>query len=648
MTDSHAQSDADLNTPARFDHKTFLSTLTAQPGVYQMFDTTGEILYVGKAKNLKNRVSSYFRARGLNNKTVALVTKIASIEVTITRTEVEALLLEQNLIKSHRPPYNILLRDDKSYPYIFLSSKSEYPRVSFYRGRPKKDGDYFGPFPNGGAVRESLNLLQKIFKVRQCEDSYFKNRSRPCLQHQINRCSGPCVEGIVSDEQYQKDVEHTVMFLQGKSRALIDDISKQMEAASEQLDFESAAEYRDQLLALQKIQQEQFIEGGQGDADVFGYFQSAGKACIQVVFVRAGRVLGSRSFFPAISVIADDAPELIASDQDDEQITTHTESEGVLVDLQAKATLAEFLAQFYLASEKEIPKEILLSHSVEGLDALLAVLSDKKNSKVTLSTNVRGNRQQWLNLAVRTAEQNLISCLADRNNTHQRYSELQRVLDLDAPPKRMECFDISHSHGESTVASCVVFDDKGPLKSDYRKFNIKDITAGDDYAAMKQALTRRYSRVKAEDGVMPDILFIDGGKGQVKQAVEVMQELQIHELQIIGIAKGPERKAGEETLIFPPDYSERELPATSPALHLIQHIRDESHRFAITGHKAKRDKTRRTSTLEGIPGVGAKRRRDLLRHFGGLQEVKAATLEDLVKVSGISQKTAQAIYDTFH
>lgn len=420
-----------------------------------------------------------------------------------------------------------------------------------------------------------------------------------------------------------------------------------------QLDFEAAAEYRDQLLALQKIQQEQFIEGGQGDADVFGYFQSAGKACVQVVFVRAGRVLGSRSFFPAISVIADDEPELIASDQnqsasDQTDQKDDNSNDGLLVQLQAKATLAEFLAQFYLASEKEIPKSIILSHHVEGLDALLDVLSEKKNSKVVLSTNVRGNRQQWLNLAIRTAEQNLISRLADRNNTHQRYTELQRVLDLDAPPKRMECFDISHSHGESTVASCVVFDDKGPLKSDYRKFNIKDITAGDDYAAMKQALTRRYSRVKSEDGVMPDILFIDGGKGQVKQAVEVMEELQIHDLQIIGIAKGPERKAGEETLIFPPDYSERELPATSPALHLIQHIRDESHRFAITGHKAKRDKTRRTSTLEGIAGVGAKRRRDLLRHFGGLQEVKAATLEDLMKVSGISQKTAQAIYDTFH
>jgi excinuclease ABC subunit C len=587
-----------------------------------MFDSKGAILYVGKAKNLRNRVSSYFRSRGLNNKTVALVGKIASIEVTITRTEAEALLLEQNLIKGFRPPYNILLRDDKSYPYIHLSSGSPFPRLSFYRGSAKGPGSFFGPYPSSGAVKESLNLLQKIFKVRQCEDSYFKNRSRPCLQYQINRCSGPCVNKV-SEEQYKEDVSHTVMFLQGKSRALTSDISKKMEAASEQLDFEKAAEYRDQLLALQAVQQTQYIESGNGDVDVFAYFEAAGKACVQVVFVRAGRVLGSRSFFPALSAS-------VVEDEGDEN-----------------PTLSEFVSQFYLSSTKEIPKEIVLSHVIVDQSVLEEVLSDKKASKVVISTSVRTNRQQWLNLAVRTAEQNLISRLSERKNVQQRYRELQRVLELEAPPARMECFDISHSHGESTVASCVVFDQNGPLKSDYRKFNITGITPGDDYAAMRQALSRRYARVKASGAQLPDILFIDGGKGQVRQAVEVLQELDIAEVAIIGVSKGPERKAGEETLVFPPDYREQDLPATSAALHLIQHIRDESHRFAITGHKAKRDKTRRTSTLESIPGVGAKRRRELLRHFGGLPEVKAASLEDLEKVPGINKKLALQIYESF-
>lgn len=611
-------SKADNDANSGFDAKRFLAGLPANPGIYQMLDEKSQILYVGKAKNLKNRVSSYFRARGLNNKTLALVAKIANIQVTVTATEADALILEQNLIKQQRPPYNILLRDDKSYPYIVLS-KHAYPRLSFFRGRPKPElGHFYGPYPSAGAVRESLNLLQKVFRVRQCEDSYFNNRSRPCLQYQIKRCRAPCVN-YLNEEAYAEDVRHTQLFLSGQSQQLMTELSEKMEAASAALEFEQAALLRDQIQALQSVQQQQYMEAGQANVDVIALAEKAGKTCVHIIFVRDGRVLGSKSFFP-----------------------------GLALEDTAAERLQAFVSQYYLASERQICKDIIINQTLPEQALLEQVLAQRLGSKVSFSQQVRGHRAQWLKLAQTTAEQNLALQLASNENQHKRLFALQQALQLEALPRRMECFDISHSHGERTVASCVVFDQNGPLKSDYRRFNIDGITAGDDYAAMHQALSRRYKRVKEQDGIQPDILLIDGGKGQVSQAVAVMQELQLDDVLIIGVAKGEGRKAGLEKLILPAFGRVLDLEATDPALHLVQHIRDEAHRFAITGHKNRRDKARKTSVLESIPGIGAKRRRDLLNHFGGLQGVKKASVEEIMKVPSINVTLAHSIYDALH
>ncbi|MBE8717587.1 excinuclease ABC subunit UvrC [Cellvibrio polysaccharolyticus] len=602
-----------------FDASAFLANTSQQPGIYQMFDADGKILYVGKAKNLKSRLSSYFRKTGLSPKTVALVAKIASVEVTITASETEALILEQNLIKANRPPYNILLRDDKSYPYIFISSGEDFPRISFHRGARKKRGEYYGPYPNVSAVRDSLSFLQKTFKIRQCEDSVFNNRSRPCLQYQIKRCTAPCVD-FISPDEYASDVRHTRMFLTGDNQALMQELANQMEAAAQQLNFERAGELRDQISAMRQIQTRQVVEEGNGDIDVVAAVMQASAICVHILFIRQGRILGSRSFFPQSSL---------------------AESESEL--------LGQFLPQFYLASEgKDIPREVIVSHEIDDAELLMSALQNHIGRQIYVSSKVRGHRAQWLQMADTAAKQNLTAHINSKKSSQARFFALQEVLGLEELPQRLECFDISHSGGELTVASCVVFDLNGPLKSDYRRFNIEGITGGDDYAAMAQALERRYTRLQKGEGKLPDILLIDGGKGQLGKAIEVLNELGVTGVKMIGVAKGTTRKAGFETLFDADSGREIVLSGDSPALHLIQHIRDESHRFAITGHKQRRDKKRRTSTLEELPGIGATRRRELLRHFGGLKEIARASVNDLAKVNGISVRLAEDIYAFFH
>lgn len=601
-----------------FDAESFLKQLTTRPGVYQMYDTNGELLYVGKARNLRARVSSYFRASGLTTKTMALVARIHDIQVTVTSTEVDALLLEHNLIKSHRPPYNILLRDDKSYPYIFLSSEDEFPRLSMHRGRKRRKGSYFGPYPSASAVRESLHFLQKVFRVRQCEDSFFRNRSRPCLQHQIDRCTAPCVN-LVSAKDYAEQVQNTALFLGGKSQELLVRLADDMEQAAAALEYEKAAVYRDQISQLQHVQASQGIEGASGELDILAAAVEGGRACVQVLFVRNAQVLGSKTWYPPLKL-----------------------------DETGAEVLAAFLPQFYLAGGRPIPGEIIVTELPEDSDALAAALTQQAGRRVRIRASVRDARARWLQLARQTAETNLQSHLAGRQSTLERLQALQALLSLPALPERMECFDISHSSGEATVASCVVFDQNGPRKADYRRFNIEGITGGDDYAAMQQALERRYKRLKEGEASLPDILFIDGGKGQVAQALQVLESLQLNTIEVVGVAKGVTRKAGFETLIRGNTGAEQQLRGDSPALHLIQSIRDEAHRFAITGHRARRDKARQRSSLEGIPGVGAKRRRELLRHFGSASGVANANVDELKKINGISATLAQQIYDHLH
>ena len=605
--------------PATFDSAAFVRNLSERPGVYQMYDAAGALLYVGKASNLRKRVSSYFQKTGLGPKTEALVARIAEIQVTITGSDTEALLLEQNLIKSQHPPFNILLRDDKSYPYIFLSQGEAFPRLGFHRGAKRAKGRYFGPFPGASAVRESLNLMQRVFRVRQCEDSFFRNRSRPCLQYQIQRCSGPCV-GLVSESDYADSVRRTVLFLEGKSTALQTELADEMERAAERLAFERAAVLRDQIRHLQAVRERQSIESGDGTLDVIAAAAGPGAACVQVLFVRDGRILGSRSYFPRCKL--DESPAEV---------------------------LAAFVPQFYIGArdDRDIPREILLGDEPEDIDTLAEALSEASGRRVSLSARVRSARAQWIKLAQETARQNLGSHLANRARMEDQFAELRDALGLDAAPERIECFDISHSGGELAVASCVVFDGGGPLKADYRRFNIEGIRPGDDYAAMRQALERRYTRLKSGEGKLPDLLLIDGGKGQLAQALDVMEELQIEGVTVASVAKGTTRKAGFETIILG-DRRELVLPPDSVALHLVQQVRDEAHRFAISALQKRRAKKSAGSPLEGIPGVGPRRRRELLRYFGGLQGVGKASLEELMRVPAISRKIAEDIYAAFH
>ena len=605
-------------TASPFDSSAFLATCSGRPGVYRMFDEAGRLLYVGKAANLRKRLASYFRKTGQAPKTAALVARIAQVETTIVANETEALLLEQTLIKQWRPPYNILLRDDKSYPYVLLSD-GDYPRLGIHRGAKKDKGRYFGPYPSAVAIRESLSLLQKTFLVRQCEDSYFRNRSRPCLQYQIKRCKGPCV-GLVEPQEYAEDVRRSVMFLEGRSNALADELSAAMEQAAAGLEFERAAELRDQIALLRRVQDQQSMESGSGDVDVVAAIVNPGGACVHLISVRGGRVLGSKNFFPQVGI----------------------EEEG-------GAVLAAFLAQHYLSShERDLPGELIVNQTHEDLPTVAAAIAALRGREIVISHRVRGTRSRWQQLAVTNAEQALGARLANRQHVTARFEALAEALDLDEPPQRLECYDISHSSGEATVASCVVFGPEGPLKSDYRRYNIEGVTAGDDYAAMHQALTRRFSRLKDGEGKLPDILLVDGGKGQMAMAREVLQELAVPELILLGVAKGVTRKPGLETLYLNDAEHEFTLPADSPALHLIQQIRDEAHRFAITGHRARRGKARRTSSLEDVPGIGPKRRRELLKHFGGLQELSRASIEEIAKAPGISKKLAELIYAVLH
>lgn len=599
-----------------FDAKAFLDTVPTRAGVYVMHDTSDIIIYIGKAKNLKNRLSSYFRVSSLSVKTQALVANIARVELTITHTEAEALILENNLIKKHKPRYNVLLKDDKSYPLIRISRHS-FARISYYRGsRQQKDAEYFGPYPSSPAVKETLNLLQKLFKVRQCEDSYYNNRSRPCLQYQIKRCSAPCV-GMVSPEEYAQDLNNTRLFLKGKNQEVIANLVHKMDAAAEVLAFERAAVLRDQIKEIQKIAERQYVSSSQGDVDVIALLIEANVACVQVHFVRAGQSLGSKTFFP--------------------KMPKHTEPDEVL---------QSFIAQYYLKHTP--PNQIVLDRKLPDKLVLAEALSMEADKKVTLIEKAIGDKAKWMRLAQTNARHALVVKLASKESMQHRLDALRTLLDLDEPPQRMECFDISHTQGEFTVASCVVFDSAGARKDLYRKFNIKDITGGDDYAAMNQALTRRYSRVLKEEGRLPDVLFIDGGKGQVSEAVKVLNDLNIKDVLIVGVAKGPERKAGEETLVLPQLETMFNVRADHSGLHLIQQIRDEAHRFAITGHRAKRAKARKTSALESIDGVGAKRRQQLLKHFGGIQGIMSAGVDDLAAVPNISVALAQSIYAHFN
>jgi excinuclease ABC subunit C len=603
---------------AALDAAAFLAVCSSHPGVYRMFDAQAQLLYVGKAKNLKKRLSSYFRKTGLAPKTAALVAKIAQIETTITANETEALLLEQTLIKASRPPYNILLRDDKSYPYVLLSD-GEFPRLSLHRGAKKAKGRYFGPYPSAGAIRESLNLLQKTFQVRQCEDSFFNNRSRPCLQYQIKRCKAPCV-GLVDADEYAADVRRSAMFLEGRSNALSDELSLSMQGFAERLEFERAAEVRDQLGLLRRVQDQQSMEGGSGDVDVVAAIVNPGGACVHLISVRGGRVLGGKNFFPQVAI----------------------EEEGGDV-------LSAFLAQYYLGShERELPTELIVNVVHEDFPALIDALVESRQHNLSIAHRVRGTRARWQQMAVTNAEQALISRLANRQHLATRFVALAQALGLEQLPQRLECFDISHTSGEATVASCVVFGPEGPLKSDYRRYNIEGVTGGDDYAAMHQALTRRFTRAKDGEGKLPDILLVDGGKGQLKMAQEVMLELAVPKLILLGVAKGVTRKPGLETLYLNDAAHEFTLPGDSPALHLIQQVRDEAHRFAITGHRARRGKARRTSSLEEVAGVGPARRRELLKHFGGLHELNRASADEIAKAPGISKKLAELIYAALH
>lgn len=604
------------STP-QFDPKDFLKTVPHQPGVYRMLSEQGKILYVGKAKDLKNRVSSYFRGKAANSRTYALVKQIRGVEITVTNTEAEALLLENNLIKQHKPRYNILLKDGKGYPYIYVSDRQDFPRIQFYRGSRKQPGQYFGPYPSVAAVRQALHLMKKLFKVRQCEDSYFANRSRPCLEYQIKRCTAPCV-GLVTQTDYRQSVQHAIQFLQGRSQQVIDELVAKMEAAAQALEFEKAAEHRDLIDHLRQISQQQYVSGGNSNVDVVAICLESGLASVQVFTIRNGQNLGNRNFFP---------------DLPDDEVT-------------GPEVLSSFLAQYYL--NHDVPAEVLLTVLPDDVQVLEEMLSLKQQSKVSLLVPKRGGRTKWLELALKNAEQALSMRLLSKAGMQERLFALQDVLGLATPPLRMECFDISHTMGEATVASCVVFDSNGPLKSDYRRFNIDGIQGGDDYAAMKQALSRRFRRASGQEGKLPDILFIDGGKGQVAQALAVLQELQIVGVEVIGVAKGEGRKPGLETLIVEQNQGRLQLPEHSKALHLIQQIRDEAHRFAITGHRARRQKARTASPLEDIHGLGAKRRQLLLKQFGGLRGIERASVEELAKVPGIGSDLARKIYETFN
>ncbi|TMI38425.1 MAG: excinuclease ABC subunit UvrC [Betaproteobacteria bacterium] len=586
-----------------FDVKTFVAGLPNLPGVYRMLGARGEALYVGKARDLKKRVGSYFHKQASSPRIQMMLSQVASIEVTASRSEGEALLLENNLIKSLAPRYNILFRDDKSYPYLTVTGH-EFPRLGFHRGAKDRQNRYFGPFPHAYAVRESIQLLQRVFRLRTCEDTVFENRSRPCLLHQIHRCTAPCT-GLISAGQYAEDVANAVLFLEGREDDVIRGLSDKMSAAADAQHYEKAAAYRDQVRALSRVQARQYVESNRGvDADVVACAIEGGIACVNLVMIRGGRHVGDRSFFPS-------------------------NAEGAT----AGEVVAAFLEQHYL--DQPLPALVVTSEPVE-----------LENANVVNPSH--GERRVWLEMACKNAQLAIGQRVRDRATQEGRLQALREALGLPESVQRIECFDISHTMGEATVAACVVYDRQQMQKSEYRRFNIHDVTPGDDYAAMRQVLSRRYERVNAEAGKIPDLVLIDGGKGQVSAAKAAMVELGMNDIAVVGIAKGPERKPGLEELIIESEARTLQLPPSHPGLHLIQAIRDEAHRFAIVGHRARRGKARMRSMLNEIPGIGAKRRQALIEHFGGLRGVQAAAIDDIAKVEGISRPLAERIYRHLH
>ncbi|WP_040939716.1 excinuclease ABC subunit UvrC [Coxiella burnetii] len=597
----------------------FLKTLPTGSGVYQMQDAQGKVIYVGKARNLQKRVSSYFR-RQLDSKTQAMMAQVQSIQTTITRNENEALLLEASFIKQFRPRYNVLLRDDKSYPYLYLATHQKFPLLDFYRGAKKAPGRYFGPYPNAGSVRENLALIQKLFKLRQCSESFFKNRTRPCLQYQIKRCTAPCV-GYVNEQEYRRQVEDAILFFEGKNDQVIIKLTERMEVASENLVFEEAAHYRDQIRQLRRLQKQQIITGGKGNIDIIGIAESNGAIGFAILFIRSGRMIGHKPFFPNTPL-------------------------GTTL----QTALVEFIPQYYLSPLRngDIPERIVTSEPLEDRLWIQRALSSGLNRKLAITDQKRAPYKQWQAMAALNAAQALSQHLAQKNTFALKLEAIQKSLALPNPIARIECFDISHTLGEATVASCVVFGEEGPIKKDYRRFNISGVTPGDDYGALRQALTRRYVRLKEGEGILPDVLLIDGGMGQLRQAAEVLEELQVSGVILTAIAKGPGRKAGLEKLFVWGRREEIHLPADNIAFHLIQQIRDEAHRFAITAHCNRRAKRRVESTLQEIEGIGPKRRQKLLKYFGGLQELQRASIEEIARVPGVSETLAKAIYDACH
>ncbi|WP_278932253.1 excinuclease ABC subunit UvrC [Moraxella osloensis] len=606
---------ATADRKARLDH--LIKRLPNLPGVYKMLGKNGDIIYVGKAKSLKSRVNSYFAKTIDHPKTRALVQRIDNIETIITRSETEALLLEQNLIKLHRPPYNVLLRDDKSYLYVFISADKPYPRLAYGRGKGQhQKGRFFGPFPSAHAAKQTLLMMQKMFMVRQCTNAFFAQRQRPCLEYQIKRCKAPCV-GLVSPEDYADDVNNTIRFLKGEGTDLQVKLVGKMEQAAEDMNFEQAALYRDQLSMLREVQAKQAVYTVKGEADIIAIASQAGITCVHVMNVRNGQVLGGNNYFPDV------------------------DSENDIAD-----NLSEFVSSFYFQVSDDLPEELIISHELPDQTAMTEALTETFGKKVTIKTKVREQRSEWLTLAQMNANNALQTKLGDYLEVKSRFNALNAVLKEALQGKsldRIECFDISHTMGEATIASCVVADQGGLRKRDYRQYAIHGITGGDDYAAMKQVLNRRYSKQP-----LPDLLLIDGGKGQLNMAKDVLSELGIlTQTLLVGVAKGEGRKAGLEVLHFI-DREPLDLPADSKALHLIIHIRDEAHRFAITAHRKKRDKRRSSSVLEAIPGLGEKRRRELLNHFGGLQQLLGASQDEIGQVNGIGKVMANTIYKVLH
>ena len=601
---------------ATFDPRVFVGSLTQRPGTYQMLDGKGRVIYVGKARNLRRRVASYFGGRPLDAKTMAMVARVADIRVTVTGTEADALMLEYNLIKRHKPRFNVVLRDDKSYPYIRVRTDKEFPQVSFYRGSRRAAGRLFGPYPSAGSVRETLNQIQKLFQVRQCEDSYFSHRRRPCLQYQIQRCTAPCV-GLVSAQDYQRDIEHATMFLQGRSEAITKVLVKRMEDASERLNFERAAQYRDQIAKLKSVEAQQLVTRSRGDLDTIGLVSDGGVNCVAVMSFRGGRLLGSRSHFPRAA-------------------------DGTTL----REIMRGFLLQYY--GRREPPHEIVTSHPVSDADALAELFAGRAGRRVQIKHRVRGDRAAWVEMVLTNAAHSASARKRSGVVIARQFRALADYLELSEIPQRLACFDVSHTGGESAVASCVVFGPEGPLKSEYRRFNIAGITGGDDYAAMTQALQRWGARLGSAEAIVPDVVFIDGGRGQLSAAAAAVDELRSGGMRLVAVAKGPGRHPGRERLYVESRRAPLKMPPTSPALFLIQQLRDEAHRFAVAGHRARRHKRRTASPLEGIPGVGPKRRRELLRQFGGLQAVTRAGVDDLARVNGISRRLAKLIYEHVH